>query len=87
MRSPAYYGWRAIPVAIVLLFAWAVVMSAVSIRAESGCLERGYPRASVTMTGSAYCIRTVLQTDYVVSLDELRRTGSRAAPDSLWRDR
>lgn len=80
MRSPAYYGWRLLFLSLASMFFWAIVMVAVSVRAESACLKRGYPRASVTVVGEAFCIRRVLQTDFVVSLAELdsaRKAGGR----------
>lgn len=43
----------------------------VSLYAERICLEHNYPKSSTTWNFQNYCVRTVEQTEYVCSLDEV----------------
>ena len=72
--------WSVVVALLLLLGYMLFGMLPVSLYAERICLEHNYPKSSTTWNFQNYCVRTVDQTEYVCSLDEVISNSCRFTP-------
>ena len=75
-----FRGTSWVIVALVILLIASIAFIPWAFHAESTCLELGYPHTDILIDGSIMCGRTVNQTEYVCSIEDI--TDGNCIPDA-----